>query len=186
MPSIFSLSTFLACAGLALAAPSTSSPSQNSDHLHKKAEAAASCLTAADGPRLASQFADLVGNYTPAKADAFLLADYTDYSDGINSLMGKTLGSVTFDGREAFKAGQEGHAGTPMVVSDVVATTCDTVVWTWTATFGEAAKSVRGINVVRFVLGDDGNWWVERVDMEMNSLAYLEDLGGSWTLPATA
>ncbi|KAK9782517.1 putative SnoaL-like domain-containing protein [Seiridium cardinale] len=142
-----------------------------------------SCLTACEGTSLATRFADLVGNYTAEKADTFLLVDYQDYSDGINSLQQKPLGSVTFAGREAFKAAQEGHGGTPMVVDTVVATTCDTVVWTWTATFGEAAKSARGINIVKFV-EDDGAWWVERVDMEMNSLVYLEDLGGTWSLPA--
>lgn len=168
MPSLITCLTIAASATLALALPNYS--------VHNRQ----SCLTASDGIALADRFADLVGAYTAEKADAFLLEDYQDYSDGINSLQGKTLGSVTFDGREAFKAAQAGHDGTPMIVDTVVATTCDTVVWTWTATFGEAAKSVRGINVVKFAIGDDGGWWVERVDMEMNSLAYLEDLGGSW------
>ncbi|ETS81305.1 hypothetical protein PFICI_06307 [Pestalotiopsis fici W106-1] len=184
MQPIFSLSALLACAGAALAAPSSlPSASQNLSIFNKRSD---TCLDDADGARLAAQFADLVGNYTAAKADALLLPDYADYSDGINSLMGRPPGSETFAGREAFKAAQAGHGGTPMVVSDVVAVTCDAVVWTWTAAFGEAAKSVRGINVVRYVLGEDGNWWVARVDMEMNSLVYLEDLGGSWTMPATA
>lgn len=169
MPSLYSCFTFASSLGLALALPNSG--------LHERQ----SCLTASDGVSLAEQFADLVGSYTAEKADAFLLENYQDYSDGINSLQGKTLGTVTFDGREAFKAAQAGHDGTPMVVDAVVATTCDTVIWTWTATFGVANKSVRGINIVKFAIGDDGGWWVDRVDMEMNSLAYLEDLGGSWS-----
>ncbi|KAK6204228.1 hypothetical protein LQW54_008347 [Pestalotiopsis sp. IQ-011] len=175
MPSLFSLSAAAACVGLVLATPPLS-------HLHHGQRNA--CLSAPDGPRLAAQFADLVGNYTAAKADALLLPDYEDYSDGINSLTGKPLGSETFAGREAFKAAQVGHGGTPMVVDDVLATTCDTVVWTWTATFGAANQTARGINVVRYVPDPaNGTWWVARVDMEMNSLVYLQDLGGSWTPP---
>lgn len=172
MPSLFSLLTLAASAGLALATPGSSS--------HKRQ----TCLTASEGLSLANQFADLVGDYTAAKADAFLLEDYQDYSDGINSIQGKTLGTVTFDGRAAFEAAQAGHGGTPMVVDTVVATTCDTVIWTWHATFGVADKRVAGINIVQFSLEDDGNWWVETVTMEMNSLAYVENLGGTWSLPA--
>lgn len=175
MPSLRVLLTLTGTVGLAFALPSSAVYERQS------------CLTTDQGLSLANQFADLVGAYTAEKADNFLLENYQDYSDGINSLQQKELDTITFDGREAFKAAQAGHGGTPMVVDTIVTTTCDTVVWTWTATFGVANKPVKGINIVKFIQGDandNGGWWVERVDMEMNSLAYLEDLGGSWSLSA--
>ncbi|KAL6708711.1 hypothetical protein ACN47E_002407 [Coniothyrium glycines] len=175
-PILLSLSTYIALA--------TSSPTP----LRLSTRQTPPCLDPSAALSLATTFADLVGAYTPAKADAVLLATFTDHSDAINSLRGAAPGSVTFDGREAFKAAQTGHGGVPMEVDAVVGVTCDTVVWRWHAVFG-AGTSVRGINVNRYVRGEEnasGGWWVERVDMEMNALAYVENVGGEWSVPRPA
>jgi hypothetical protein len=52
----------------------------------------------------------------------------------------------------------------------------------WDATFGAAQKSVRGLTILGATM-DSGEWQIKTIDVEFNSIAYLEDIGGSWSPP---
>jgi hypothetical protein len=50
----------------------------------------------------------------------------------------------------------------------------------WTAKFGIAQKSVRGITILG-ATKDKGYWQIESIDVEFDNIAYLENIGGSWS-----
>lgn len=64
---------------------------------------------------------------------------------------------------------------------------CNYITVIWHATFGAAQKAVRGIAVAGAVYNKQKKMWqIKSVDVEWNSLAYLLDIGGSYTLPGQA
>ncbi|KAK3113668.1 25S rRNA (adenine2142-N1)-methyltransferase [Teratosphaeriaceae sp. CCFEE 6253] len=74
---------------------------------------APNCMNDAAANQVANNFGQLISAYTPAAADAYLTTDFTDYSDGVSTLINSgcpngpaTLGAATFTSRDAFKAGQ--------------------------------------------------------------------------------
>lgn len=61
---------------------------------------------------------------------------------------------------------------------------CNYITVIWTATFGKAQKTVRGIAVLGAVYDKKKKvWLIKSLDVEFNSLAYLLDIGGSYKLP---
>lgn len=59
---------------------------------------------------------------------------------------------------------------------------CDEIALIWKATFGETKKQVRGVTILG-ATKDKGYWQIKTIDVEFNSIAYLLDIGGSYTLP---
>ncbi|KAI1324380.1 hypothetical protein F5Y16DRAFT_306307 [Xylariaceae sp. FL0255] len=139
--------------------------------------AGAWCMDATDGRKLASRYADLMGAFTTAKAEALLIEDFSGTSDSTNVFLGKQLGSLTYTSREDFIEEQGQLATAIMNITNVVVSTCDTVVLRWTQQFD--IKPVTGISVLVATMQDD--WMIEMLWSEFNSLVYLEDIGGNYT-----
>lgn len=121
-----------------------------------------------------TNYAEVIGNYTPELADRFLSDAFQDTSDSINVLAGNPLGSVTFPNKAAFKAGQSQLPKIPLVVKSVDAVTCDTIVLRWTQTFGNPAKPepVQGISILVTAF-EKGAWKLKTLYTEFNSLSTL-------------
>lgn len=161
-------------------------------HQHQQQPASLSsssphCLSLEDGWRLAADFQALIRNYSAAAADQLVAPDVVAHCDGMNALAGKPLGAPTYRNRDELKAALERQSGRPTPVSlrtvDVV--TCDTVVLKWTAAFGEAKLPVRGIQILTVERGGPvGGWAIKTIDTEFNSLAYLVNLGGTYSMPS--
>lgn len=130
---------------------------------------------------LVDAYAQLIGNYSDALADAFLADNFSDTSASINYLAGLDLTAVTFPSKAAFKASQATQPKIPLVVSTINAVTKDTVVIRWTQTFGAANEPVAGISILTFVC-QGGQWKLTKLYAEFNSAVYVEDIGGSCTL----
>ncbi|CAJ2510656.1 Uu.00g062810.m01.CDS01 [Anthostomella pinea] len=147
------------------------------------------CLTRQEGLNITAKYADLIGAFTVEKAEALLSDDFSDTSDSINTLSGKPLGSATFPTKDDFIREQSNFPAIPLDVKSVDAITCDTVVLRWTQTFGESAQPVAGMTVLVAFKGgdddDDDDWKLKTVYTEFNSLIYLHDIGGNYTLPAS-
>lgn len=134
---------------------------------------------------LVNDYAQLIGNYTPALGQRFLSdTGFNDTSDSINALASLPLGSTTFASKAAFLANQASQAKIPLVVTSVNAVTCDTVVLRWTQTFGEADLPAAGISILGFVC-EGGEWKLKTLYTEFNSLVYFQDVGGSCTPPSS-
>jgi len=58
---------------------------------------------------------------------------------------------------------------------------CDTVTLIWTATFGKGMP-MRGITVLG-VTRVAGYWQIKSIDVEFNSIAYLNNIGGTFAMP---
>lgn len=78
------------------------------------------CMTAAQAQTVATNFGDLISAYSTANAEAYLTADYTDYSSSVNTLIdyGCPAGPVpldapTFTSRAAFIKGQGSQPDIP-------------------------------------------------------------------------
>lgn len=133
---------------------------------------------------LVNDYAQLIGNYTPALGQSFLSdTGFTDTSDSINVLANITLGSTTFGSKAAFMASQATQPKVPLVVKSINAVTCDTVVLRWTQTFGQADLPISGISILVFAC-EGGEWKLKTLYTEFNSLVYIEDAGGSCTAPS--
>lgn len=130
---------------------------------------------------LVDNYAQLIGNYSDALANAYLADNFSDTSASINALAGIDLSAVTFPSKAAFMASQETQPKIPLVVSTINAVTRDTIVLRWTQTFGEANEPVAGISVLTFVC-QGGKWKLSKLYAEFNSLVYFEDIGGSCSL----
>lgn len=135
---------------------------------------------------LVNDYAQLIGNFTEALGDAFL-ADkgFTDTSASINVLSGLPLDAVTFDSKAAFIASQETQPAIPLVISDISAVSCNTVVVRWTQTFGADPQPVAGISILDFVC-EEGTWKLQTIYAEFNSLVYFENIGGTVTPPSSS
>lgn len=132
---------------------------------------------------LVNDYAQLIGNYSDALATIYLADGFTDTSGSINSLAGNSPGAVTFPSKAAFMGYQETAAKIPLVVTATSAVTCDTIVIRWTQTFGAAAVPASGISILEFVC-EDAVWKLNTLYTEFNSLAYLQDIGGSYSFPS--
>ncbi|KAI8625102.1 hypothetical protein F5Y19DRAFT_479976 [Xylariaceae sp. FL1651] len=140
------------------------------------------CMDPKDGQKLASRYADLIGAFTPEKAEVLLADDFTDTSDSINTLSSKPLGSVTFPSKQDFIREQSQQPIIPLNITSVDATTCDTVVLRWTQEFGAISKPVAGISVLVACMQDD-DWRIKAVHTEFNSVIYWQDMGGLCSMP---
>lgn len=70
----------------------------------------------------------------------------------------------------------------PLKVTHKSACSCSEIALIWQATFGPAQEQVRGLTILG-ATKHAGYWQIARVDVEFNGLAYLANVGGSYTLP---
>lgn len=137
------------------------------------------CLSQRDADTLVKAYTRLISAYSPKDGDKYLSNCFIEYSDSIAILVGAPLGQAIFPNKAAFAAATTSNPF-PLVVESVMATDCKTIALTWSGTFG-AGKSARGITVITATL--EGHWKIKRLDVEFNSIAYLVNMGGSYTLP---
>ncbi|KAI0803689.1 hypothetical protein GGR55DRAFT_661736 [Xylaria sp. FL0064] len=141
------------------------------------------CIDRGSAEKLASRYADLISAFTPAKAEAVLVADFTETSDSINLISGKPLGTTpTYASREEFVAAQQRNqpsTAAQMDIVSVLAVTCDAIVVRWIQHFISNTSNVpvAGVSVLGAVMRDD-DWRVGSVVMEFNSAAYIRGCGG--------
>ena len=70
----------------------------------------------------------------------------------------------------------------PLKVTHQSACSCSEIALIWQATFGAAQEQVRGLTILG-ATKHAGYWQIAKVDVEFNGLAYLANVGGSYTLP---
>jgi len=140
------------------------------------------CLHPDDVETLVAAYVRILSNWNDD--DAKYLADnFVDTSDSINILAGIPLGSPTFPTKEAFIEHQHTQPDNlPLVITHKSPYSCDEIALVWQATFGAAQKQVRGLTVVG-ATKDKGYWQIKTIDVEFDSIAYLLDIGGTFTLP---
>ncbi|KAI0593220.1 hypothetical protein F4775DRAFT_578801 [Biscogniauxia sp. FL1348] len=128
-------------------------------------------------------YQQLIANYSDALCERYCAPDLYDFSDGISTLAGQPTGQPLIPNKDAFMASQKRIPPSPLVVAAVPLASCDRVAVIWTAAFGQAAKSSRGITVLTTTPGGPDGWLIKGIDVEFNTLAWLEDAGGSYSLP---
>lgn len=141
------------------------------------------CLTSDEVNDVVNTYQQLIANYSPSVAQQYIADNFIEYSDSINTLANIPLGSPTFPNKQAFMAAQASNPAIPLEVQDIKAVQCDTIALTWTATFGEANESVRGITTI-VTTKQDGCWQIQRIDVEFNSLIWLVNIGGTFAFPS--
>lgn len=144
----------------------------------------AACLAPLDAAFIADTYRRLVSNYSDALAAQYLADDFTERSDSINTLAQLPLSSATFASKQAFMDAQESQAPFPMAISSIDAVDCTVIALRWTATFGAADLPARGITILT-TTDAAGYWQISAVVTEFNSLIWLKDMGGSYTLVNT-
>ncbi|KAI1638255.1 hypothetical protein F4809DRAFT_265982 [Biscogniauxia mediterranea] len=145
------------------------------------------CMRPPDVQTIVWAYQQLIANYSDALCERFCAPDLYDFSDSISTLAGRPTGQPLVSGKQAFMASQKRIPPSPLVVGGgVPLASCDRVAVVWTAAFGPPAKSARGITLLTTTpapAGPDAGWLIKGIDVEFNSLAWLEDAGGSYTLP---
>ncbi|KAL2172357.1 hypothetical protein VTG60DRAFT_6196 [Thermothelomyces hinnuleus] len=140
------------------------------------------CLRPDDVDTLVDAYVRMLSSWNDTHAE-YLADDFVDTSDSINILAGIPLGSPTFLGRAAFIDHQHTQPDNlPLEVTHKSPISCDEIALIWQATFGFAEAQVRGLTILG-ATRDAGYWQIATVDVEFNSLAYLLDIGGSYSLP---
>lgn len=134
------------------------------------------CLSSADAHFLVKAYTRLISAYTDKEADKYLSDSFVEYSDSIGILNGVPLGQPIFPTKAHFKAAGAAQPPFPLVVESVVAKDCKAIVLTFTATFG-AGLPIRGVAALTTTY--ERHWKISRIDVELNSIAYLINIGGS-------
>lgn len=148
-----------------------------------------SCLTETTAYRVASNFRNLITNYSNSSAAAYLTQDFHDYSDSVNELINSgcpngpaPLGTATFTSLTSFQAGQGGQPNIPFQILNVWhSCTSVTLRWRSSAPGGPAnpQQQVTGIVAMETVACNGGGekYKIKTVYSEFNSGAWLYDLG---------
>ncbi|KAF2211872.1 hypothetical protein CERZMDRAFT_42226 [Cercospora zeae-maydis SCOH1-5] len=146
------------------------------------------CLDDAAAQKVAENFRSLISNYSNETAVAVLSPNFTDYSDGLATLMNKgcpngakVLGEPSVTSREQYQAGQSSQPNIPFNIKNVWHN-CNTVIMRWQSP--EAANAVQPVQlvtglIVMEVCKGDGQepWIIDTAYAEFNSGAWLYDLG---------
>lgn len=130
-----------------------------------------SCLSKEEAGHIVNIYQTLISAYKPDDAKRYLTADFVGYSDSINTCSGKTLGTITFADRKAFMEAQVSREPFPLKVQATTAVGCQSVSFTWQASFGSAEKTIRGVSALQVGrTGRNREWQIRRLDMEMSTL----------------
>ncbi|KAJ2892550.1 hypothetical protein MKZ38_009617 [Zalerion maritima] len=155
---------------------------------HKK------CMSKDEMSAAIDKYAAFISDYQEDVGLEFLAEDFEHYSDGINTLTSKDLGSQTFN-KTSFMAGAAAAKAFGAVytinVMDVYMTTCDMAALSWYAVFShspdvERELPARGITVLGFERNPDfvedetDEWQVKLMTLEFNSLVWLLNSGGDY------
>ncbi|KAK3633036.1 hypothetical protein LTR17_008206 [Elasticomyces elasticus] len=141
------------------------------------------CMTFDQATAVANNFKTLISDYSNASADAFMTTDFQDYSDSVTSLIDsgctgpQPLGSVTFDGLEAFKAGQGSQPNIPFEILNMWYACTGPVVIRWRS--AQTPNVITGNIVMETERDTTGAepWLIKTVYSEFNSGHWLVNLG---------
>jgi len=146
------------------------------------------CLTGGQAQQVATNFADLLTEYSGTLANETLTSNYNDYSDSVCDLIDGggtspcTLGSVTFASRAAFESGQGTQPAIPFQQLNIW-NTCNTVIIRWVS--AQSPEQVTGITALEVTPAPKyskvGPYLIETVYSEFNSGAWLGNIGCSIT-----
>jgi len=181
MPSFSSVALFSLAVLGAVAAPA------EKRHYARDAQ----CVSSAEADEIATDYAELIVNYSDALADAVLAVNFTDYSESVNTLINSCpqgdaaqplpLLAPTFTSREQFKIGQ-GQQPSINFERLNLWSTCDTVIVRWqttnTAPIPEP-KPVVGLismEVIKNTNGTGKPWSIHTVYSEFDAGAWLQNL----------
>jgi len=141
------------------------------------------CMSDTQAQQVATNFGNLIADYSDALADSSLTTDFTDYSSSVNTLINsgctgpQDLDAATFTSLAQFKAGQSGQPAIPFNQLNMWHN-CDTVIIRWRTTIADGApEEVTGNIVMETVPAKGGAWKIKTVYSEFNSGAWLVDLG---------
>jgi len=141
------------------------------------------CMSDSQAQQVATNFKDLIANYSDALANATVAVDFIDYSASVNTLINSgctgpvDLNSATFGSRAAFETGQGGQPAIPFEQLNIWHT-CDTVIIRWRS--AQSPEPVTGNIIIETtpVKKNKGNpWLIQTVYSEFNSGAWLVNLG---------
>ncbi|KAK4947026.1 hypothetical protein LTR10_014168 [Elasticomyces elasticus] len=146
----------------------------------------ATCMSNATVQYLVAGFGSLLSDYNTDVANTILADDLVDWSDSINSLIGAPVGNPTFPTKAAFEAGQGAQPAVPFEVLAIEAYTCDTIAFRWLVPL--PPNPIKGITILKTEnsAGQADTWQIKTIFTEFNSIAWLEDIGGSVTYPKTS
>ncbi|USW47324.1 hypothetical protein Slin15195_G006430 [Septoria linicola] len=141
------------------------------------------CLSDKEAQAVATNFKNLIANYSNELANASLTTDFVDYSDSVIELINNgcsnspvALGTATFASRASFEAGQGAQPAIPFQQLNIWHN-CNTVTIRWLSSGpGQEPQQVTGIIVLETVR-KSGKWLIKTVYSEFNSGAWLVNLG---------
>ncbi|KAK0615180.1 hypothetical protein B0T17DRAFT_458383, partial [Bombardia bombarda] len=137
------------------------------------------CVHINDVETLVDAYLRILSNAKWDDADAKYLAEsFVDTSDSINILAGIPLGNATFPTKAAIIEHEKtAPDNLPIKVTLKGPVNCEYISFVWSAIFG-AGKLVRGLTILG-VTKEAGWWQIKSIDVEFNSIAFLENIGGS-------
>ncbi|KAF2725525.1 hypothetical protein K431DRAFT_215363 [Polychaeton citri CBS 116435] len=157
------------------------------------------CMRDSDAQQVATNFGNLIAAYTDALADAALSPNIKDYSESVNSLINTcpepgaatvSLLAPTFDGLDAFKAGQGSQPAINFQQLNMWHS-CDTVTLRWETT--NAANITNPKPVVGIVAletcpapaGSEYPYLIDTIYSEFDAAAWVQDLQAQGVCPTS-
>ena len=131
------------------------------------------CMNDWQAQQVVSGFMNILTNPNRQAANATaqtLIADnYEEISDSINSLAGYPLGSITFNGKQAFINGVINAPYISGMTTLAIYHDCTHITWRWLVTgLGSRVAEVKGVNVM--TINTQGQ--IVEDDIEFNSIAW--------------
>ncbi|KAK3680075.1 hypothetical protein LTR78_000452 [Recurvomyces mirabilis] len=149
------------------------------------------CLSGDEAQQVATNYGNLIADYTDALADAALAPSFTDYSESVNSLINECpqgsaahtlpLLSPSFTNRSSFELGQGQQAPINFYQLQMWHS-CDTVIVRWETTNTANITNVRpvvGIITMETCEAPAGNqypYYVDTVYSEFDAAAWLSNI----------
>ncbi|KAK4214623.1 hypothetical protein QBC37DRAFT_461259 [Rhypophila decipiens] len=159
---------------------------ETSRHAGRGGVGVGQCLCQADADKLTAAYLRMIGGWNDADAKYLSDSGFKDMSDSINILAGVPLGTVIFPTKQAFIDHQHVAPDNLPLTVTFATFNCEYISLIWTAKPGPPSPDqliVRGITILGATKSNAKFWQIKSIDMEMNSIAFLKDIGGSYTLP---
>ena len=179
--------SFTAAALFSLAAIGTLAAPRMEKRWHDRSD----CMCEADAQRVANNYGTLIASYSDELANAALAKDFTDYSEGVNTLINTCpqgaaaqplpLLSATFSSRKQFEVGQGEQPAINFNILDLEYN-CNSVTIRWETTNTAPIPNPRpvvGLIVLKTEKSKPGHsepWIVHTVYSEFDSGAWLQNL----------
>jgi hypothetical protein len=142
------------------------------------------CLRDSQAQAIVTAFKWLLANPTsPAFANtakALFDTNFQDFSDSINFITGQPFGSATFSGVDAFIAGSGSQP--PLLVNTLgYFSSCSAINWRWQSYDGVGDNEIPIKGIDSFYITPAGK--IKTVYAEFNNAGFIENLGGTVTVP---